>query len=873
MQCLERTSPASRRRSAGDRRHAVVRDRPRPDEGRRDLRIDDRRALHRDRGRRHLHRPDRARRCTRSRSTARAVPCRRVRRLAHPARRPRRAQRARSSSPTARTRTPARACTASSTRSTARSTSTRSSRCPTPAACSRCSSSPTSRRRSSSPSRRPSRGRSCRNSPTPEPQKHGDGVATWTLRAHPAHLVATSPRSSPARTRRRSRELTSASGRVIPLGVYARKSPVAVPRRRLHLREDPSGLRLLRGEVRLPVPVREVRPALRARVQRRRDGERGRRDLHRDLRVPLEGDRRDQGAPRRHDPARARAHVVRRPRHDEVVERPLAQRVVRRVGVDDRHRRGHRVDRGVDDVPGDGEDLGVPPGPAALDAPGRRRRSTTSKTCRSTSTASPTPRAARCSSSSPPGSASTRSSPASPRTSRSTSGATPSCPTCSPSSRRRAAASWAPGRRSGSRRPASTRCRPRSTTDGTGVDHALRDHADGPRRLPDDPPAPPRRRLLQRHRRRARARPPRRARRRRRPHRGSRARRAASAPTSCCSTTTTSPTRRSASTTRSLQTAIEHLGGIADPLARSLVWGAAWDQTRDAESSPSDYVDLVLRNIGSETESTTMRTTLAQLQLAANSYVAPEKREPRRAKVADGLWELAQAAEAGQRQPAPVRHVVRDRGIHARALGAGGSLRDGAIDARGPRDRHRPVVAAARSRSPPDGVADAQAIDDALAADNTAKGGEFAAQAKAAIPNSEAQARRVGVAHRQRRPAEHDRALHGARVPASGDASPSSASSCSRTSTCCCRSGTRAVPDRAVHHRGPVPGAAREPRAARRDARLARRQPRRAAALRRLVDENLAGVERALAVQERDAAVDATTGCRGRAQVGRGIRR
>ena len=103
-----------------------------------------------------------------------------------------------------------------------------------------------------------------------------------------------------------------------------------------------------------------------------------------------------QRAPRRHDPARARAHVVRRPRHHEVVERPVAERVVRRVGVDDRHRRGHRVDRGVDDLQLDGEELGVPPGPAALDAPGRRRPSTTSKTCRSTSTASPTPRAVRC---------------------------------------------------------------------------------------------------------------------------------------------------------------------------------------------------------------------------------------------------------------------------------------------------------------------------------------------------------------------------------------------------------------------------------------------------------------------------------------------
>src|SRR6478735_5532021 len=98
---------------------------------------------------------------------------------------------------------------------------------------------------------------------------------------------------------------------------------------------------------------------------------------------------------------------------------------------------------------------------------------------------------------------------------------------------------------------------------------------------------------------------------------------------------------------QSLQTAIDHLGKISDPLARSLVWGAAWDQTRDAEASASDYVDLVLRNIGAETESTTVRTTLGQLQLAANSYVAPDKRDATRAKVADALWQLAKAAEAG----------------------------------------------------------------------------------------------------------------------------------------------------------------------------------------------------------------------------------
>ena len=74
----------------------------------------------------------------------------------------------------------------------------------------------------------------------------------------------------------------------------------------------------------------------------------------------------------------------------------------------------------------------------------------------------------------------------------------------------------------------------------------------------------------------------------------------------------------------SLAVAIEHLADIESPLARALVWGSAWDSTRDAETAASDYVRLVLGNIATETESTTLRTTLSQLVLTASQYVAPE---------------------------------------------------------------------------------------------------------------------------------------------------------------------------------------------------------------------------------------------------------
>ena len=91
--------------------------------------------------------------------------------------------------------------------------------------------------------------------------------------------------------------------------------------------------------------VRQVRPAVRPGVQRRRDGERGVRHVPGRQRLPLEGDRRRVRAARRDHPPRACAHVVRRPGHDALVGRPVAQRVVRdiRLGaVPGRRRRAGR---------------------------------------------------------------------------------------------------------------------------------------------------------------------------------------------------------------------------------------------------------------------------------------------------------------------------------------------------------------------------------------------------------------------------------------------------------------------------------------------------------------------------------------------------
>lgn len=303
---------------------------------------------------------------------------------------------------------------------------------------------------------------------------------------------------------------------------------------------------------------------------------------------------------------------------------------------------------------------------------------------------------------------------------------------------------------------------------------------------------------------------------------------------------------------RSLATAIAHLKDISDPLARSLVWGAAWDQTRDAEASASDYVDLVLRNIGAETESTTVRTTLGQLQLAANSYVAPGKRAATREKVADGLWALAQAADAGS--DSQLQFVTGFASAAAtaaqweqvRALRDGETVLDGLeIDA----DLSWALLVSLAAG----GLVTASDIEEALAADNTAKGGEFAAQAKAALPGGEAKkAAWASLVDSADLPNTVVRAsTAGFTHPATVDALEEFVEPYFDMLLPVWESRTYHIAEYLIFGLYPAPLASVDLRDATR-AWLATHTEA-PAALRRLVGENLAGVERSLAVQGRDA--------------------
>lgn len=93
--------------------------------------------------------------------------------------------------------------------------------------------------------------------------------------------------------------------------------------------------------------------------------------------------------------------------------------------------------------------------------------------------------------------------------------------------------------------------------------------------------------------------------------------------------------------------AISNLSAIESPLARALVWGGVWDATRDGEAPPQDFIDLVVANIAAETESTTVRTALGQLASTVRNYVDPARRSSAIASAADAVWSLAETAAPG----------------------------------------------------------------------------------------------------------------------------------------------------------------------------------------------------------------------------------
>jgi len=189
----------------------------------------------------------------------------------------------------------------------------------------------------------------------------------------------------------------------------------------------------------------------------------------------------------------------------------------------------------------------------------------------------------------------------------------------------------------------------------------------------------------------------------------------------------------------SLATALAQPRALVDSLPRSLVLAAAWDMTRDAEMSATDYVRLGLQAIAFETESTLLRILIQQVSTAALTYTVPERRAELLAEVESSLLAATRAAEAGsdaqlQLVTAWASFASSEESVRVlRDLLSGAETLPGlTVD----QDIRWTLVTALATA----GAADEAVIAAERERDNTATGREKAARALAARPTAEAKA-------------------------------------------------------------------------------------------------------------------------------------
>ncbi len=184
----------------------------------------------------------------------------------------------------------------------------------------------------------------------------------------------------------------------------------------------------------------------------------------------------------------------------------------------------------------------------------------------------------------------------------------------------------------------------------------------------------------------------------------------------------------------------KNLARIADPLARTLLWTAAWESTHDFVFTASEFIDLVLANIHGETEPTTLQIILRTLAKVARLFVHESKRNDTLARIADGLFHLASAATPGsdfqfQAVKFFTHFAITDQqldqleGLFAERLALPGL----AID----QDLRWDILAGLAVG----GRVGEEEIDDEFARDNTSNGQRLSALARAAIATPEAKAK------------------------------------------------------------------------------------------------------------------------------------
>ncbi|WP_435742432.1 aminopeptidase N [Nocardioides sp. SYSU DS0663] len=190
---------------------------------------------------------------------------------------------------------------------------------------------------------------------------------------------------------------------------------------------------------------------------------------------------------------------------------------------------------------------------------------------------------------------------------------------------------------------------------------------------------------------------------------------------------------------RSLATVVGGLSELEDSLPRAIVWGAAWDMTRDGEMPATDWVRLVLANIGQETDAWGVTRIPASTALAVEFYSDPAGRPALKAEWETGLRELLLGAAEGSDHQLTFARAYAAAAHSDQAVADLRSLLDGSWEVAGlsvDQDLRWELV---RNLARLGVFGDAE-IDAELERDRTSSGKEKAAAARVAQPTAEAKA-------------------------------------------------------------------------------------------------------------------------------------
>ncbi|RBM18071.1 aminopeptidase N [Streptomyces sp. PT12] len=189
----------------------------------------------------------------------------------------------------------------------------------------------------------------------------------------------------------------------------------------------------------------------------------------------------------------------------------------------------------------------------------------------------------------------------------------------------------------------------------------------------------------------------------------------------------------------SMAVVARHVGDFTESLPRALCWASAWDMTRDGEMATRDYLTLVLSGIDKERDIGVVQSLHRQVKLALDLYAAPDWRETGLATWSDAALARLRAADAGgDHQLAWARAFAATARTDAQ-LDLLAGLLDGSESVDG-LEVDTELRWAFLSRLAATGRADEATIAAELARDATSAGERHAAAARAARPTPEAKA-------------------------------------------------------------------------------------------------------------------------------------